>query len=282
MPYKMDLEGHIKGEPVWLEGTENYELVSEMTNLKEEFKSEEMELGGTQVNTVEENYKLVSEMIHLKEELKPELTELRQTQLSAEVKDEIVIEEHPVGQPVQCIKEENILRPEVSYGDHQPPDGGVTCFRCNICYKSFSEKGRLSDHMRTHTDEGPYCCNICSKSFSQKNAKYMSIILTTRPAAAANVQMRSPAPLRYTSPATMRGVVVVKDAADQGYVYSPQISWREMTPVRHSQVDITGVEWARTPPQWRYSDERLRGTETGRSRRQKFVGDMILVYDLCW
>ncbi|XP_068086498.1 uncharacterized protein [Anabrus simplex] len=110
MPYKMDLEGHIKGEPVWLEGTENYQLVSEMTNLKEEFKSEEMELGGTQVNTVEENYKLVSEMIHLKEELKSELTELRQTQLSAEVKDEIIIEEHPVGQPVQCFKEENIVK----------------------------------------------------------------------------------------------------------------------------------------------------------------------------
>ncbi|XP_067014526.1 uncharacterized protein PF3D7_1120000 [Anabrus simplex] len=104
MPYKMELEVHVKGEPVWLEETENWEHVSERTHLKEEFKLELTELEGTQ-----ENYEHVSEMPHVKEEFKSELmTELGRTEPSEDAKEEVITEEHAVGQPVQCFKEENM------------------------------------------------------------------------------------------------------------------------------------------------------------------------------
>ncbi|XP_068086429.1 uncharacterized protein [Anabrus simplex] len=100
----MDLKVCVKSEPVDLEETENYELIPEITHLKEEFKSELMELEGAQ-----ENYELVPEITHLKEEFKSEMAELGQTQPFAEVKNEIIIEEHTNIQMVSCFEEDNIV-----------------------------------------------------------------------------------------------------------------------------------------------------------------------------
>ncbi|XP_068083066.1 uncharacterized protein [Anabrus simplex] len=71
---EMDLKVQIKEEPVWVEVTadtslENYELISEMIPLKQEIKSELTEPGRTQENTFEP---------------------------SADIKEEILIEEHQV------------------------------------------------------------------------------------------------------------------------------------------------------------------------------------------
>ncbi|XP_068085442.1 uncharacterized protein [Anabrus simplex] len=76
----MDLEVKIKEEPICLEETSN---------------------------TSCDNYKLISEEMHLKEEPKSELAVPRETQPSSNIKNEVTVDEHTVGQLVACFKEED-------------------------------------------------------------------------------------------------------------------------------------------------------------------------------
>ncbi|XP_068086203.1 uncharacterized protein [Anabrus simplex] len=124
----MDLEVKIKEEPVLHEGTEttsleNVEHLSEMIPLKQEIKSESTETGSTQENSFEmyaksnpnfpqENVEHLSEMIPVKQETKSELTEPGSTQEntlepSADIKEEVFIEQRAVHQLVPLIKGEN-------------------------------------------------------------------------------------------------------------------------------------------------------------------------------
>jgi len=40
---------------------------------------------------------------------------------------------------------------------------------CEICHKSFRDKGTLSSHKRVHTRDRPFKCDFCDKTFSQRH-----------------------------------------------------------------------------------------------------------------
>ncbi|XP_078536384.1 uncharacterized protein LOC144822549 [Lissotriton helveticus] len=60
---------------------------------------------------------------------------------------------------------------EMRFGDkatHEKTHKEKRPFHCNICEKSFTQKGNLLQHQSVHTGEKPYHCTVCSKPFSQK------------------------------------------------------------------------------------------------------------------
>jgi KRAB domain-containing zinc finger protein len=40
--------------------------------------------------------------------------------------------------------------------------------KCDVCGKTFINKGKLRTHMRTHSNSKPYTCDICGKAFRQR------------------------------------------------------------------------------------------------------------------
>ncbi|XP_068083063.1 gastrula zinc finger protein XlCGF52.1-like isoform X1 [Anabrus simplex] len=137
---EMDLKVQIKEEPVWVEVTadtslENYELISEMIPLKQEIKSELTEPGRTQENTFEP---------------------------SADIKEEILIEEHQVD---PNIKENNDGANVAVLAE----DTGEKMLRCHECNKTFALRSSLQFHLLIHSGERPYQCDACNSTFARRS-----------------------------------------------------------------------------------------------------------------
>jgi uncharacterized Zn-finger protein len=39
---------------------------------------------------------------------------------------------------------------------------------CNVCNKTFKDKGTLTNHQLIHGGVGPYVCEVCSLAYSKK------------------------------------------------------------------------------------------------------------------
>ncbi|XP_046407783.1 zinc finger protein 2 homolog [Ischnura elegans] len=53
-------------------------------------------------------------------------------------------------------------------GNHMRSHKERKRYPCTICRKSFASKFHIAQHMRTHTEEKPFSCSDCAKSFSLK------------------------------------------------------------------------------------------------------------------
>ena len=53
---------------------------------------------------------------------------------------------------------------------HMSMHTGVRPHPCNVCGKSFADKGGLRKHERTHTGVKPHKCSHCSSAFTTRNS----------------------------------------------------------------------------------------------------------------
>uniref|UniRef100_A0A8C5GR38 C2H2-type domain-containing protein n=1 Tax=Gouania willdenowi TaxID=441366 RepID=A0A8C5GR38_GOUWI len=79
-------------------------------------------------------------------------------------------EEEDWQKPLKLSKyEKNQRKISTSSASHKRGDTGGKPHTCDVCGKSFTEKGNLNKHMRVHTGEKPFGCDACSKCFKRKS-----------------------------------------------------------------------------------------------------------------
>ncbi|XP_014007657.2 zinc finger protein 239-like [Salmo salar] len=80
--------------------------------------------------------------------------------ITEEIKTEPDVEGYRVPQPTS--DQPLSVHPDCSAAVEKP-------YQCKQCGNSFTRKGHLTIHSRTHTGENPYQCKLCGKRFNQKS-----------------------------------------------------------------------------------------------------------------
>ncbi|XP_069090541.1 zinc finger protein 544-like isoform X2 [Pleurodeles waltl] len=72
--------------------------------------------------------------------------------------------------PYKCTKCEKSFSQKGTLSRHQKTHSGDKPYKCTECPKRFSRNGDLVIHLRKHTGERPFQCTICKKGFNQKRS----------------------------------------------------------------------------------------------------------------
>lgn len=63
--------------------------------------------------------------------------------------------------------------------DHLRLHANMRPYECDMCHATFVQVGNLKAHMRIHTKERPYACTICGKTYNQSGALKVHIRIHT-------------------------------------------------------------------------------------------------------